>query len=76
MDITTLREVILDLKELKEDLCEIKIFILVEKDRYGNFILYYKNKYHRDTSTIADYLAAIIAKQYPKPILHIFDVYY
>jgi hypothetical protein len=62
LDKTIPREVILDLKELEEDLHETKIFILVEKDRYGNFIIYYKNKYHRNVSTIANYLAAIMVK--------------
>ena len=39
-------------------------------------MLYYKKKFYRDTSIIAEYLAAVIDKQYPKEILHIFDAYY
>ena len=62
LDKITLREFILDLKGHQKNLHKIKIFISVEKDRHGNFILYYKNKYHHDASTIAYYLAAIIAK--------------
>ena len=63
LDKTTPKEVILNLKGLKEDVKEIKIFILVEKNKDSNFILYYKNKYHCDVSTIVDYLAAVIVKQ-------------
>ena len=70
------REVILNLKGLEEDLQQIKIFISIEKDKNGNFILYYKSKYHQDASTIADYLAAVMVKQYPCPILHVFDAYH
>ena len=39
-------------------------------------MLYYKNKLYYDALTITDYLAAVMVKQYPKPILHIFDIYY
>ena len=36
-------------------------------------MLYYKKKYHRDASTIAEYLAAVMVKQYPKVIIHMLD---
>ena len=72
---TMLCEVILGLTGLETDLQTTKIFISVEKNKYRNFIIYHKNKYHCDTSTIADYLVAVIVKQYPQPILHIFDIY-
>ena len=75
-DKTTPRKVILDLKGLEEENKEIKIFISVKKDKHGNYILYYKNKFDRDASTIADYLVAVMVKQYSKPILHIFDTYH
>ena len=63
-DKITLQEVILKLTSLEEGLKSIKIFISIEKDKHGNFILYYKSKYHRDFSTITDYLSAIMSKQY------------
>ena len=75
-DKTIPREVILGLHGLEKDLQQTKNFIYVEKDKNGNFILYYKSKYHHDISTIADYLVAIMVKQYPHPILHIFDTYH
>ena len=61
---TTLWEVILKLTGLEERLKSTKIFISVEKDKYGNFILYYKSKYYHDASIIANYLPAMISKQY------------
>ena len=48
-----------------------KVFISVEKDYNGNYILYYKKKYHRDVSTMAKQLAVAINKQYNKPILYL-----
>ena len=54
-DKTTPREVILQLKDLEEEAKETKIFISVKKNRSGNFILYYKSKFHYDALTIADY---------------------
>ena len=76
MDKTTLREVILNLIGLEEDLKTIKIFISVEKNRESNYILYYKNKYYHGVTIIVDYLAAVIIKQYSQPIIHIFNAYY
>ena len=61
-DKTIPREVILDLTGLNQELQNTKIFISVEKDWHGNYILYYKAKYHQDASTMAKYLAAVIAK--------------
>ena len=61
-DKTTSREVILGLHSLEKDLQQTKIFISIEKDKNRNFILYYKSKYYRDTSTITDYLAVIMVK--------------
>ena len=75
-DKTTPRKVILDLTGLEKELKSIKIFISVKKDKNGNYLLYYKNKYHYDTSTITDYLAAVMIKQYSKPIIYIFDAYH
>ena len=64
LDKTTLREVILNLTELEEDLTTTKIFISVEKNRDGNNILFYKNKYYYNATRISDYLVAVIIKQY------------
>ena len=75
-DKTTPREVILNLTSLEEENKEVKIFISVEKDKNSNYILYYKNKFYHDASTITDYLVAVMVKQYPKPILHVFDAYH
>ena len=62
LDKTTLREVILNLTGLKEDLITTKILILVEKNRDSNYILYYKNKYYHNVTIIVDYLAAVMIK--------------
>ena len=67
---------ILGLTELSEENKEDKIFILVEKDYRGNVLLVYKKKYHKDASTIANFLIAIMIKQYNKNILSIFQLYY
>ena len=61
-DKTTSREVILNLKELEDESKDTNIFILVEKNRYRHFVLFHKKKYHRNTSTIANYIAAIMVK--------------
>ena len=76
VDKTTLREVILGLKGLEEENKETKKFISIEKDKYRNYMLYYKNKFHYNASTIADYLVAVMVKQYLKLILYIFDTYH
>ena len=75
-DKTTLQQLILNLKGLIEETKEEKIFISLEKDTNGNFILFYKKKFHRDASTIAYYLVAVLLKQTNKNILYIFDLYY
>ena len=49
-------------KAYKEETKEQKTFILVEKNKDRNFILYYKNKYNHNASTITDYLAVVIVK--------------
>ena len=56
------RQVILNLKGLVEETKEEKIFISVEKNKNGNFILYYKKKFYRDASMIAEYLATVMVK--------------
>ena len=62
IDKTIPQEVILNLNSLEKDLQTIKIFISIEKNKSSNYILYYKNKFYYDTSTIADYLAVVIVK--------------
>ena len=64
IDKCTLYELILGLTELSEENKEDKIFVLVEKDYQGNIVLVYKKKYHKDASTIADFLVAVMIKQY------------
>ena len=75
-DKTTLQQLILNLKGLTEETKKKKIFISVEKDTNGNFILFYKKKFHHDASTIVDHLVAVLLKQTNKNILHIFDPYH
>ena len=62
MDLTAPRQVILNLNGLKEDTKSQKVFISIEKNKDGNCISYYKKKYYWDTSTIAEYLAAVMDK--------------
>ena len=75
-DKTTPYEVILNLKGLTEETKEENIFISIEKNHHSNYILYYKKKFHRNASIIADYLPANIEKQYQKEIIYIFNPYY
>jgi len=72
----TPRELILGLTGLSEENKEEKIFISVEKDYRGNVLLVYKKKYYKNISTMADFLTAIMIKQYDKNILSIFQPYY
>ena len=58
----TLRELIIELTGLSEENKEEKVFVSVEKDYHGNIILVYKKKFHKDTSTIADFLAVVMIK--------------
>ena len=76
VDKTTPREVILRLTRLEKELKLTKIFILVEKDKNGNYLLYYKNKYNCNSSTMTNYLVVVIIKQYSKPIICIFNAYH
>ena len=55
-------QIILELKGLTEETKEEKIFISIEKDQSGNYILFYKKKFHYDTLTITDYLPAVMQK--------------
>ena len=75
-DKTTPRQIILNLKGLIEETKEEKIFISVEKDTNRNFILFYKKKFYRDASIIADHLVAVLLKQINKNILYIFNPYH
>ena len=61
-DPTTPRQVILSLYSLTDETKDKKVFITVEKDYRGNFKLFYKKKFHWDTSTIAEYLGAVMSK--------------
>ena len=75
-DPTTPRQIILGLKGLTEDTKEENIFISIKKNSSGNFVLFYKKKFYCDASTIANYLPAVMQKQYTGNIMHIFDLYY
>ena len=55
-------EVILNLKGLDKETKNKNIFILIKKNSKGNFILYYKKKYYRDTSMIVEYLLVVMSK--------------
>ena len=59
-DSTTLRQIILGLKGLTAETKDENIFISIEKDLSGNYILFYKKKFHCDTSTIANYLPVLM----------------
>ena len=76
LDKTTPHEVILNLKGLEDEFKDIKIFILVKKNKNSNYILYYRNKYYHDVSIIADYLPVVIQKQCNGDIMHIFNPHY
>ena len=62
LDPTTPWQVILLLAGLTNDTKEEKVFITVEKDYNGNYQLFYKKKFYCDTSTIAEYLVAVMPK--------------
>ena len=46
------------------------------KNKNGNYILFYKKKFHWDESTIVEYLAAVMNRQYLKENLYIFNPYH
>ena len=58
----TPRELILGIIGLSEENKNKKVFVLVEKDYHGNIILVYKKRFHKDTSTIANFLVAVMVK--------------
>ena len=72
----TLRELILGIKDLSKENKDEKVFVSVEKDYNRNIILVYKKMFHKDASTIADFLVAVIVKQYNQVVLSIFEPYY
>ena len=57
-----LRELILNLKGISEDNKNENIFISVGKDYKRNIILLYKKIYHKDVSTMADYLSVVMIR--------------
>ena len=75
-DKTAPYQIILSLKDLTEEIKEENIFISIEKDLLGNYIFFYKKKFYRDVSTIANYLLAVMNKQYNGNVLYIFEPYY
>jgi len=52
------------------------IFISIKKDSSGNYILFYKKKFHCIASAIADYLQVVMQKKYSGDIIYIFKLYY
>ena len=75
-DSTTPWQIIISLKGLTTETKDENIFISIEKNSFGNYILFYKKKFHYDASTIANYLLVVIQKQYSGDIMHVFDPYY
>ena len=71
-----LRELILNLKGILQDNKNENIFISVEKDYKRNIILLYKKIYHKDASTIVDYLSAVMMRQFSEEVLSVFELYY
>ena len=67
---------ILQLTSLEEESKSDRIFLSIEKDYHNKYILFFKKKYHYNTSTIADYLTTALDNQYDSKILYIFDLYY
>ena len=67
---------ILDSTRLSEENKIEKVSISVKKDRDSNILLLCKKKFYQDISTIADFLAAVIVKQYNEKILSIFESCY
>jgi hypothetical protein len=66
----------LSLKGLTKETKNENIFISIEKYCIGNYISYYKKKFYQDALVIADYLSAIMQRQYEKEIIYIFDLHY
>ena len=57
---TTPCQIILGLKCLIAEIKDENIFISIKKNSLGNHILFYKKRFHHDTSTIADYLPVLM----------------
>ena len=71
-----LRDLILNLKGVSEENKNENVFISVEKNYKGNIILLYKKIYHKDISTIADYLSIVMIRKFGEEVLSIFKPYY
>ena len=52
------------------------LFIALEKNKNGIYILLYKKRIHEEASTIVDYLPIYFYILYGDKILHIFEPYY
>ena len=61
--------------ECKEQLGQ-KLFVVLEKNKGGSYILFYRKKIHKEASTIADHLPAYFLKLYGEGVLSLFDPYY
>ena len=70
------RELISGIIALSKEKKEEKVFALVGKDYYKSIILVYKKKLYKDASTIANFLVAVIVKQYYQVVFLIFQPHY
>jgi len=53
-----------------------KLFVVLEKNYSRNYTLFYRKKFYKEVSVVADYLPAYFLKLYGKGILTLFDLYY
>ena len=53
-----------------------KLFIVLEKNKSGSYILFYRKKFHEEASTMADHLPAYFLKLYKERVLNLFNPYY
>jgi len=50
--------------------------VALEKNQAGTYLLFYKKHFHKEVSTVADYLPAYFLKLYSSDVLSIFDPYF
>ena len=51
------------------------LFVALEKNKTGTYLLFYKKHFYKEMSTVVDHLPAYFLKLYGSDILSIFDLY-
>ena len=52
------------------------LFMAFEKNKRGTYLLFYKKYFHKEVSTVVDYLPVYFLKLYRNNVLFIFNLYF